>query len=88
MTLPLPQAEDALTKCSGYLDGQVPLSQVRIAVGEAAAAADGALQDLLAWATSGFDTIEEGSDQERQEADPVVREVMSALRDYMERSPA
>ena len=83
MTLPHPQADDLLAKCEAYEAGQLSLPELRAAVGEAGAAADGELRDSLAGAKSSLESIEEGSEGEREEAEPIVAEAAQALRDYL-----
>ena len=83
MTLPHPQADDLLAKCEAYEAGQLSLPELRAAVGEAAATADGELRESLAGAKSALEAVEEGSDGEREEAEPTVAAVAQTLRDYL-----
>jgi hypothetical protein len=83
MTLPHPQADDLLAKCEAYQAGQLSLPELRAALGEAAAAAEGDLLETLIEAKDSLDSIEEGSDDERQEADPSVATAADALRNYL-----
>ena len=83
MTLPHPQADDLLAKCEAYEAGQLSLPELRAAVGEAAAAAEGELRDSLANAKSSLESIEDDSDGVRDEAEPIVAEAAQSLRDYL-----
>jgi hypothetical protein len=87
MTLPHPQAHDLLARCSEYRAGEIPLINLRVALGEAATRAEGDLRETLADATARLDDVdkdlEPGSTDEHGQADSVVSEVETALQGYL-----